>query len=60
MVVGGKRNWREQKERRKDQVRHKCKWGMKIQSVTGAVRMEYEKLLWETFQEEIVQGLVTW
>lgn len=50
MVVGVKMDWREQKQRRKDQVGGEYKWEIKIQSLSGAVRVEHKTLLWETFQ----------
>lgn len=40
MVVGGKMDWMEQKQRRKDQVNGEYN-RMKIQSLCGAVRMEH-------------------
>lgn len=46
-------NWKEQKQRRKDQGGGECKWGIKTQSLSGAVRMECKKLLWRCFRNRL-------
>ena len=50
MVIGCNIDWREQKQKIKDQVGGEYKWEMKIQSLSGAVRMRHKKLLWEISQ----------